>query len=70
MTVLWEAPEGWTGETGLISEELLGRHLPAERDSLECFICGPVPMIDLSERALHRLGVPLSRIHSELFDLV
>jgi predicted ferric reductase len=70
VTVLWEAPEGWTGETGLISEELLGRHLPAERDSLECFICGPVPMIDLSERALHRLGVPLSRIHSELFDLV
>jgi predicted ferric reductase len=70
VTVLWEAPEGWTGETGLISEELLGRHLPAERDVLECFICGPVPMIDLSERALNRLGVPLARIHSELFDLV
>ena len=70
VTVLWEAPEGWTGETGLISEELLGRHLPAERAALECFVCGPVPMIDLSERALHRLGVPLSRIHSELFDLV
>jgi len=70
VTVLWEAPEGWTGETGLITEELLERHLPAERDGLECFICGPVPMIDLTERALSRLGVPLSRIHSELFDLV
>jgi predicted ferric reductase len=70
VTVLWEAPEVWTGETGLITEELLERHLPAERDGLECFICGPVPMIDLTERALSRLGVPLSRIHSELFDLV
>jgi hypothetical protein len=29
-----------------------------------------VPMIDLTEHALHKLGVPLSRIHSELFDLV
>lgn len=70
VTVLWEAPQGWTGETGLISGELLGRYLPTERADLEYFICGPVPMIDLTEHALHRLGVPLSRIHSELFDLV
>lgn len=70
VTVLWEAPEGWTGETGMLTEDLLGRHLPAERQRLECFICGPVPMIDLTERALHRLGVPISHTHSELFDLV
>jgi len=70
VTILWEPPEGWHGETGLVSEELLSRHLPAARDNLECYICGPVPMIDLTERALHRLGVPLAQIHSELFDLV
>jgi predicted ferric reductase len=70
VTILWEPPEGWHGETGLVSEELLSRHLPAARDDLECYICGPVPMIDLTERALHRLGVPLAKIHSELFDLV
>jgi len=70
VTILWEPPEGWQGESGLVSEALLGRHLPAARDGLECFICGPVPMIDLTERALHRLGVPMAKIHSELFDLV
>ncbi len=68
--VLGEPPEGWAGEKGLLSEEILARHLPGDRLCCEYFVCGPVPMIDLSERALHRLGVPLSRIHSELFDLV
>lgn len=70
VTVLWEAPDGWTGETGMLTEGLLGRHLPAERQRLQCFICGPVPMIELTERALHQLGVPISHTHSELFDLV
>lgn len=70
VTVLWEAPQGWSGETGMLTEELLGRHLPAEREGLQCFICGPVPMITLTERALHRLGVPITHTHSELFDLV
>jgi ferredoxin-NADP reductase len=34
------------------------------------FVCGPGPMMDLAEEALARLGVPLSDLHSERFDLV
>lgn len=68
--VLKEPPEGWQGEVGLLSEALLGRHLPQLNEGHEYFICGPVAMIQLSEKLLYRLGVPMKRVHSELFDLV
>lgn len=68
--VLLEPPEEWTGETGLISRELFDRHLPPGREGLHYYVCGPTGMIDAAERALHALGVPGSRVHSELFDLV
>ena len=68
--VLEEPPEGWTGERGRVGAALFDRHLPASRKTLEHFICGPVPMIEAAEKALYELGVPLSRCHTELFDLV
>jgi predicted ferric reductase len=60
---------GWTGERGLPSRELLERHVPAAA-GWEWFVCGPPAMMDVVERALHDLGVPVGRIHSERFDLV
>ncbi len=60
----------WQGETGLISADLLKRRLPLSDPGQAYLICGPVVMIELTEKLLHQAGVPLSRIHSELFDLV
>jgi predicted ferric reductase len=68
--VLEDPPEGWTGEIGYLTEDMLNRHLPGTRRGLEYFICGPTPMINTVEQALYRLGIPLRRLHSELFDLV
>jgi predicted ferric reductase len=68
--VLEEPPEGWAGEVGYVTREMLDRHLPPERRELEYFICGPTGMIAAVERALYGLGVPLGHFHSELFDLV
>jgi len=68
--LLEEPPEGWTGEAGWIRAELLDRHLPLDRREFEYFICGPVPMIHAAEGALRASGVPVGRVHSELFDLV
>jgi predicted ferric reductase len=68
--VLQEPPAGWTGETGLLTGEVLARHLPEPRTDFEYFVCGPNPMIEAVEQSLYRLGVPLLRIHSEVFDLV
>lgn len=68
--VLGEPHAGWTGETGMLTTDLLARHLPPEKTELEYLICGPVPMIHAVERSLSVCGISLMRIHSELFDLV
>jgi predicted ferric reductase len=67
--VLQEPHQGWEGESGFVTDEVLERHLPAGRAGLEYFICGPVPMIRAVEEALRGDGVPMRQIHSEIFDL-
>jgi predicted ferric reductase len=68
--VLNDPPSDWEGETGYLTEDIFARHLCAGRSQLECFICGPTPMIEVAEKSLAHLGVPRGQIHSELFDLV
>jgi predicted ferric reductase len=67
---LEKPPGDWTGARGFITREVLDRRLPAERGRMEYFVCGPDPMRDAIEKALYRLGIPLSRIHAERFTLV
>ncbi|MFH7320210.1 ferric reductase-like transmembrane domain-containing protein [Desulfurivibrio sp. D14AmB] len=68
--VLEEPPSQWTGERGLITAELMGRHLPENRMDLEYFICGPGPMQQGMRRAVARLGLPAHKINSESFNFV
>ncbi|AJF05555.1 ferredoxin reductase family protein [Geoalkalibacter subterraneus] len=68
--VLNDPPSDWEGETGYLTEDIFARHLCAGRSQLECFICGPTPMIEVAEKSLAHQGVPRGQIHSELFDLV
>lgn len=68
--VLEEPPDEWKGERGRITRDVLERYLPPDRTSREYFVCGPEAMTQAIERSLHTLGVPMSRVHSELFDLV
>ena len=68
--VLEQPPDGWTGERGYVSAELLSRHLPRGCRRFQFFICGPAPMMDAAEAALVELGVPAERIHTERFDMV
>jgi predicted ferric reductase len=70
VTVLNEPPPGWTGESGLITREILQHHLPGNHAALEYFLCGPTPMTASIERSLDAIGVPLRRVHTELFDMV
>jgi predicted ferric reductase len=67
--VLERAPLGWLGETGIVTRELLERHLPRSGRRV-CYVCGPPRMMDAVEGALATLGVPLEDLHSERFDLV
>ena len=40
----------------------------AER--FQYFVCGPIPMMDVMEHLLPRVGIPADRIHTERFDMV
>jgi predicted ferric reductase len=68
--VLDQPPAGWPGESGRVTAEMLKRHLPADRNSRDYFICGPDRMMDAVERALTDLGVSLAYIHSERYNFV
>lgn len=67
--VLLQPPEGWAGATGHVSREALRRVLPEDPCGLVYFVCGPEPMTEAAQRALGSMGVPLHRIHHELFDM-
>lgn len=68
--VLEEAPEGWEGEEGVVSSELLKRHLPPDFHTYQYFVCGPKPLMDLTEVALRGLGISWRRIYTERFEIV
>lgn len=60
---------GWSGRTGRIDAALLDDVLPAHRQRLQYFICGPDAMMDGVEAALRELGIPGSQVHSERFAM-
>ena len=68
--LLTKADDSWQGEKGHISKALLQRILPKDFTKLEYFICGPKPVSDASQKELHAMKVPLSKVHFELFDMV
>ncbi|MBE0618673.1 MAG: ferric reductase-like transmembrane domain-containing protein [Proteobacteria bacterium] len=68
--VLAKPPQGWQGESGFVTEELLRRWIPPLEARHEYFVCGPPGMMLAVEQALVNLGVSRSDIHSERFDLV
>lgn len=70
VVVLEEPPDRWDGERGWITREVLDRHLPDDRTARHMFVCGPEGMTHAIERHLRDLRVPMSHVHSELFDLV
>ena len=67
--VLANPPDGWEGEVGLVSDELIDRHLPDDASGWNFVTCGPPKMMEIAEQALLARGVPLGHIHSERFDI-
>jgi predicted ferric reductase len=68
--VLSKPPEGWEGESGYITQPILDRHLPEQRNRFMYFICGPEPMMDAMEKVLLEMGVPGDQIQTERFNMV
>lgn len=57
-------------EQGFVDRDLLEKYLPDDRQRHEYFVCGPPPMMDAVGEALRTLGVPLTHVHMEQFQLV
>jgi ferredoxin-NADP reductase len=69
--VLSQPSEGWTGERGYITADVLRRHLPERLLAhFQYFICGPGVLMDAMEAVLPALGVPVDRVHTERFEMV
>jgi predicted ferric reductase len=69
--VIEDPPDGWEGERGYVTAGVLDCCLPEGHEECEYFTCGPDPMMDAVERALHEeMGVPLSKIHPERYNMV
>ncbi|MCC9168112.1 ferredoxin reductase family protein [Pontibacter harenae] len=62
--------EGIETEEGRIDQEMLAKYLPENHDQFMFFICGPSGLMDVTEVALHQLGVDWRRIYSERFKIV
>lgn len=60
----------WQGEVGYVTENVLRRILPPVLAGHVCFLCGPKVMTDSVQASLRKRGVPLRRIHFELFEMV
>ncbi len=68
--LLEEPDEGWKGEKGLVTKELLSKYLPAKDEKYMYFICGPNPMMDIAEISLADLGIDWRLIYAERFEIV
>jgi len=73
--VLAEPPTNWPpkdrpAERGLLTSEMITRHLPVDCQHCQYYICGPQPMLDVVETALQKSRISLDRMHFEFFDMV
>jgi predicted ferric reductase len=68
--VLSEPDENWKGENGFVNQDLLEKYLPEEPLKFMYFICGPTPLMDITEVSLRNLGIDWRRIYTERFEIV
>ncbi len=68
--LLMEPPDSWSGDSGKVDKDLLQKYLPSNKNAYNYYICGPGPMMDITEINLRELGVDWRHIYSERFEIV
>ena len=66
MTEMEKSHRPWLGETGLINQEMLGRHLKGATSPIY-YIAGPPAMVKGLHEMLSKAGIKPSDIHCEEF---
>ena len=67
--VLKQPPDGWEGEEGYVTQDIIRRHAGEMLDRCHVMLCGPPPMMDAVLDSLENLGIEPERIHYEKFSL-
>ncbi len=67
--VIQNPPDGWEGETGMVTGDMLERRLPEEKYKRIVFLCGPPAMMESVHKALLEHGVPEAHVQMEHFNL-
>jgi len=67
MTEMEKSRRPWDGETGLIDQEMLGRHLKGAGSPIY-YIAGPPAMVNGLHEMLSKAGMKDEDIHAEEFD--
>jgi predicted ferric reductase len=68
--ILEDPPKDWKGEKGLVEEKLLEKYLPEDKEKYKFFICGPTPLMDISEISLRNIGIEWKKVYTERFEIV
>ncbi|KAJ9150503.1 Cytochrome b5 [Coniochaeta hoffmannii] len=68
--VLTKPPQGWTGSSGFITEDVIKKHLPAASADTKVALCGPPPMINAMKANLTKLGFQQPGAFSKVTDQV
>ncbi len=68
--ILNDPEEDWEGETGMVDHAFIKKYLPKNHADFMYYICGPEPMMDITEIALRNLGITWRHIYTERFKIV
>jgi ferredoxin-NADP reductase len=66
-TLTRQQPPGWTGYSGRISADLLGKVAWPAGEHPACYVCGPTPFVEAVADTLVSLGYPAQQVRTERY---
>lgn len=68
--ILSHPAEGWNGESGHLSKDMIQRHLDSPQGERGYYLCGPKALVKAAEEILRDMGVSDRRLHTEIFSFL
>jgi len=68
--VLNNPPDGWTGDVGFVTADMIAKYCPKPAKDVKILLCGPPPMIGAMKKAAEGLGFDKAKPVSKLDDQV
>jgi NAD(P)H-flavin reductase len=67
--VIERPQDDWQGESGFLNAAILKKYIPENwlEEHTAVFLCGPEPMMNAVEKALHTTGFKEQQVHSERY---